>query len=440
MKRIPSPLSVCLVVFLVVGMPTAIVLPARAAPPAKGLATDNSTVVVLDLFNLSAEAKFDSWESLWGRGLRRAVFERKKVQVVPFPRIHSALQELHIDSYYIAPEQVPAIGKKLEADLVVLGSFIVADGVISASLKVVDGKTGRLLREETRFGNETEPEAFMGEMTGTLLKMLFGEETPPTPVPLPTEAPTPEPTPTTVPPPPPPPAPSGEGSSTSALPFSGEIPLDRSTAPVESAMNRAWQRTQMSPRGLAPESPAVAQPFAAPRAEALPPGPTEDAVLAPIEAEIPALPSAGTSRDFSPQSPFQPMPVIPAPPPPRRPMPSAPMGPGLPGGVSPQFGAAPQPQFQQGMQPPMQQPIPQQQPQESGWRRFWSAVSRPFRPAPSVTAPQQPQSPQPFPQASSQPPAGNLQPPPAPLPTPPESGNAVTRFFRRVFGRNQSSN
>ncbi|MBK7496557.1 MAG: hypothetical protein IPI28_14620 [Candidatus Omnitrophica bacterium] len=144
--------------------------------PSAGLAPQGSSVAILDLFNLSNDDQYDHWESLWGRGLRRVVFARKTLRLIEFPRIHAALQELKVDTYFISPDQVPPIAKKLGADFVVLGSFNVSQGVIAASLKVVDGKTGRLLKDETRFGSTEKPNDFTEDLNSTLLKILLGEQ------------------------------------------------------------------------------------------------------------------------------------------------------------------------------------------------------------------------------------------------------------------------
>jgi len=174
------------------------------------IASPDSKIAILDFFNLTKNNDYDQWESLAGRTLRRSLFSSKKGTAVSFPRINTALEELRVDTYYILPEQVPAIAERVEADLVVLGSFIVTEGVLATSLKVVQGKTGKVLSEETLFGQESEVHSFLGELGDALLVTLWGGDAVPaapaavsppppalasvptgTPIPIPTNAPPP---------------------------------------------------------------------------------------------------------------------------------------------------------------------------------------------------------------------------------------------------------
>ncbi len=171
------------------------------------LATPGTRVAILDFFNLSDNADYDLWETHLGRGLRRSLFVHKEIKVIRFPLILKAVEEAGIDSHYITPNQVPPIATKIQADLVVLGSYNVVGGVIAASLKIVDGKTGKTLKEDTRFGYEDQINEFLRDLDEGLMILLFGEvrskipdidESPPE-----IEDSTPEvvPTPTTPPPP-----------------------------------------------------------------------------------------------------------------------------------------------------------------------------------------------------------------------------------------------
>jgi TolB-like protein len=430
--------------------------------PDKGLASPGSSIAIFDFFNLSDNQEFDSWKALWGRGLRRAAFSKNQITVIPYPRIHAALEELQIDPYYIAPEQVPALGKKLEADLVILGSFTVSEGVIAASLKVVDAKTGRPLKEETRFGKQDKSKDFLGDLTAALAKMLFGDEkadakpeqAPPAEKPASPPPPTPAPivpTPTPVPPPNTGPAPSGTskgpgltGAEVQSQPIGGPpkpaigtsptgSPPVAGTSQIQGALDRAWQKGQPPrpetaplPSGPPPQqSPWNFPPTPAPRA----PSQVEETIVNPIEAEIPSLHHPGAVSPQQVQSPFQPMPVLPVAPPPHMPRSS----------VSPQF--APTGPTGQRIAPPpsggatfgsapIAQPAPTPEPQQGPIRRFFSFVTRPFRP---ISPP--PPQPEPLqqPMASAQGSAQQLE----PAPTPQPSGNFVTRFFGRIFGRGQ---
>ena len=147
------------------------VLPAYS----EGLASHGSSVAVFDFFNLSDEATYDGWESLFGRGLRRGLFTHGEIEVVPYPDIHKALSDLQVADYFITPEQIPPIGMKLDADLAVLGSFNVEESVVACSLKVVDARTGKVLGEDIRFGSKDESDTFLGELEKGLEKLLFGE-------------------------------------------------------------------------------------------------------------------------------------------------------------------------------------------------------------------------------------------------------------------------
>ena len=161
--------------------------------PETGLAKPGSTIAVLDLFNLTENPEYDSWERLLGRGLRRGLHTYKtqhsiQIEVVPYPRIFKALKDLGMDTYYIAPEQAKAIGERLQSDLVVLGSFNVVEGVIACSLKIVDNHSGNLLHEETRFGTEEKITGFVKDLSETLNKLLLAgiepEKTAPQPAPV----------------------------------------------------------------------------------------------------------------------------------------------------------------------------------------------------------------------------------------------------------------
>lgn len=393
--------------------------------PSTGLAPEGSSVAILDLFNLSNNDQYDTWESLWGRALRRAVFAKKSLRLIEFPKIHAALQELKVDTYFIPPEQVPPIAKKLGADFVVLGSYNVSQGVIAASLKVVDGKTGRLLKDETRFGAVEKPNEFTNDLNATLLKLLLGEQVAAEKVPVspadnevissPPVVTSPAPAVREV----PAPAPALEP---------GEIPIQE--GPIEESV-------APPPSAVAPGQPVYQQPPVIQAPPSAPVGQQQPlTVVRPIEAELPSLPrSQPAAPSTSPQSPFQPMPVLPAPPPPRtsfgppsQTFSQVPMGGANPVPPSGQMYrppspgmAAPQPQI------PMQ-PAPVEQ--ESTLRRFTKWITRPFRPAeqpqpaPSMATPyNQPMQPQAMPMQ--------------PAPTPPPQGNAVTRFFGRLFGRDQ---
>jgi Flp pilus assembly protein TadD len=177
MKNLRSIPRTCLSGTLAV---LALVTLLSASPAQGGLATAGSKVAILDFFNLTGDAQYDEWEALFGRGLRRVLFTDPRVEVVRFPLIHSAIGELELDTHYITPEQVGPLAKKLSADLVVLGSFNVVGGVIAASLKVVDGKTGKLLQDDTRFGYEDQTEVFLKDLVEGLLTVLFSGEPAPT--------------------------------------------------------------------------------------------------------------------------------------------------------------------------------------------------------------------------------------------------------------------
>lgn len=146
-----------------------------------GLAQPGASIAVFDFFNLSDETAYDSWESLFGRGLRRGLFTHKEIEVIQYPAIHKALADLQIDDYFITPEQIPPIGTKVDADLAVLGSFNVEESVIACSLKVVDGKSGKVLAEDIRFGSKDDSDTFLGDLEKGLEKLLFGESAPTTP-------------------------------------------------------------------------------------------------------------------------------------------------------------------------------------------------------------------------------------------------------------------
>ncbi|MCC6734391.1 MAG: hypothetical protein IT394_14265 [Candidatus Omnitrophica bacterium] len=406
--------------------------------PSAGLAPQGSSVAILDLFNLSNDDQYDHWESLWGRGLRRVVFARKTLRLIEFPRIHAALQELKVDTYFISPDQVPPIAKKLGADFVVLGSFNVSQGVIAASLKVVDGKTGRLLKDETRFGSTEKPNDFTEDLNSTLLKILLGEQ--PAAEKAPASPATNEvisaaPAAPAVPAPTPVPAPPVQGVPAPAPPLEpGEIPIQE--GPIED-LSAPPSPSAFSTGQPAPSAPPAIQ-YSQPAA-----GQQPLTVVSPIESEIPSLPrSQQAGPAASPQSPFQPMPVLPAPPPPRTsfgppqqsfsqvPMSGASQMPPSGQMYRPPAAGMPPPQPQMPMQPA---PVEQ----ESAFRRFTNWITRPFRPAEQVQQPPSAAVPysQPMQQQAMQP---QPQMPMQPAPTPPPQGNAVTRFFGRVFGRDQS--
>ncbi len=143
-----------------------------------GFAKPGSSVAILDMFNLTENPEYDSWERLLGRGLRRSLHTYKtqnhiQLEVVPYPRIFGALKELGLDTYYVAPEQAKAIGDRLQSDLVVLGSFNVVDGVIATSIKIVDNHSGKLLHEGTRFGTEEKIRGFVGDVGDALNHLLL---------------------------------------------------------------------------------------------------------------------------------------------------------------------------------------------------------------------------------------------------------------------------
>lgn len=421
-------------------------LPAQPAPdqPSKGLATPGASVAILDLFNLSNKSEYDAWETLWGRGIRRAAFAHKELKVIAYPNIHMALNELKIDDYYIAPEQVPPLGKKLGADFVVLGSFTVSDNMIAASLKVVDGKTGRLLKEETRFVDAGKPNEFISDLSNTLLKILLGPGavsahpsepgTGETPVGQDT---------------PPPPDPTEMTTEPVGAPIPS-VPIEQSPPPVAEVIPAppaeiiGPEEIEGSPMAMPVMSPPGVSP--APSMGIQPPAPAgqPQTFVRPIESEIPSMPRTGTVPSQAVQSPFQPMPVIPAPPPPVRPyspppqyqMPSQGNPYAPPMGPSGQQGMAYRPPQQP--QPQAYTPSPAAVQEEGRLRRFLNWVSRPFRPAENLPPPQVAQPPytQPAPAAPNmqQPMA---QPMPQPVQTPAPQGNPVTRFFGRLFGRGQ---
>jgi TolB-like protein len=401
-------------------------------PTGKGLASAGASVAILDLFNLSNKADYDQWESLWGRGMRRASFTKNSLKIIPYPTILEALKDLKIDDYYIAPEQVPPLAKKLGADFVVLGSFTVSNETIAASIKVVDGKTGRLLKEETRIRQADQPNEFTNDLSNALLRMLLGEEKKePTPNPTETEQSMAPPTTeaglpkTTEGFPPPEPQPFQEAP---VIPRGGEVTIVQPMGQEEPIEEGTLMGTPAPPV----YSPPPAVPYQAPNLPppVMLPQPQPQTIVKPIEAEIPSLPRTDMGPQLSTalQSPFQPLPVIPAPPPPRPaylppPQPSGAMMP--PGGYNPQMGP--------GMMTTPQQPMSQPPPAPQGpVRRFFNWVSKPFRPAEPLPPPQvaMPSQPMTNPQA--------MQPPmPQPIPTPAPSGNPVTRFFGRLFGRGQ---
>ncbi len=400
----------------------------------KGLASPGASVAVLDLFNLSNKSEYDSWETLWGRGIRRAVFARKELKVIAYPHIHMALKELKIDDYYIAPEQVPPLGKKLGADFVVLGSFTVSNNMIAASLKVVDGKTGRLLKEETRFTDAPKPNEFIGDLSNTLLKILLGPDavTSPSPTPVIGEIPTVQDT--TL-----PPAPSEIITEPVAAPIP-PAPLDQGPPPPEISVPEVIETSPMPGTVISP-------PMASPAPlEVIPPAPSApvaqpQAFVRPIEAEIPSMPRTGTGPSQALQSPFQPMPVLPAPPPPMRPYSPPPQYqmPSQRNPYAPPLGPSPQ----QGMsyqQPQAYTPSPAAVQEESRLRRFLNWVSRPFRPAENLPPPQvaPPSYTQPAPAVPNIQQQPMTQPMPQPMAAPTPQGNAVTRFFGRLFGRGSS--
>lgn len=402
----------------------------------KGLASPGASVAILDLFNLSNNPEYDSWEALWGRGIRRAAFAHKELKVISFPYIHAAIQELKVEDYYIAPEQVPPLGKKLGADFVVLGSFTVHNNMIAASLKVVDGKTGRLLKEETRFAEAAKPNEFIGDLSNTLLKILLGPGVTTTPPPAVVEAATSQEPPLAPASPEVPSAP--VGAPIPSEPVGQAPPIAPPVAPPQAEIIGPEEIEGAAPVGV----PIPAAPAASPAPGAVvQPAPSTPAgqpqtMVKPIEAEIPSLPRSGGTPPQAVQSPFQPMPVLPAPPPAPR-MYAPPAQPQMPM-ANPQMA-----QPGMGMRPPQQpQPQPYVAPapveQPGRIRRFFSWVTRPFRPAenlppPQVTPPVQPQTAPMPPQMRQQTMPQTM--PPQPAPTPAPSGNAVTRFFGRMFGR-----
>ncbi len=423
-KTLRSVLLITCLAGLLAGKP--VLAQSASDSSAKGLASPGASVAILDLFNLSNKSEYDSWESLWGRGIRREVFAQKDLKVIAYPHIHMALKELKIDDYYIAPEQVPPLGKKLGADFVVLGSFTVSNNMIAASLKVVDGKTGRLLKEETRFADASKPNEFISDLSSTLLKILLGSSAvlspstaPPSVETPPAQDPTPAPEIVTEP-------------VTSPLPF----------APID---------TGPSPETIGPEE-IEASPMVSPVPGAVvqPPPPQVPSVqpqtfVRPIEAEIPSMPRTGTAPSQAIQSPFQPMPVLPAPPPPMRPYSPPPQYqmPSQGSPYAPPMGPAPQ----QGMsyqQPQAYTPSPAAVQEESRLRRFLNWMSRPFRPAENLPPPQvaPPSYTQPAPAVPNMQQQPMTQPMPQPMPqpmtAPPPQGNPVTRFFGRLFGRGSS--
>ncbi|MCB9770084.1 MAG: hypothetical protein H6752_17935 [Candidatus Omnitrophica bacterium] len=146
--------------------------------PTQGLAKPGSAIAVVDFFNLTDNPQYDPWERLLGRGLRRGLHvykthHRIDIEVIPHPRIHKALEELGIDTHYIAPEQARAIGERLQSDLVVLGSFNVVEGVVASSIKIIDDHSGKLLHEETRFGTEEKISEFVQDLSETLNELLL---------------------------------------------------------------------------------------------------------------------------------------------------------------------------------------------------------------------------------------------------------------------------
>jgi TolB-like protein len=442
-KTLRSVLLIVLAGSFVAGRP----LSAQPAPDqsSKGLATPGASVAILDLFNLSNKSEYDSWETLWGRGIRRAAFARKELKVIAYPNIHMALNELKIDDYYIAPEQVPPLGKKLGADFVVLGSFTVSDNMIAASIKVVDGKTGRLLKEETRFVDAGKPNEFISDLSNTLLKILLGSaavSAPPTgtgtgenPV-IGQDTPAPS-------------SPLGLPSGPIDAPIPS-APLEQNPPPVEDVITAppaeiiGPEEIEGSPMAAPVLSPPGVIP--APAMGIQPPAPAgqPQTFVRPIESEIPSMPRTGTVPSQAVQSPFQPMPVIPAPPPPMRPyspppqyqMPSQgnpyapPMGPSGQQGMAYRSPQQPQPQAYT--------PSPAAVQEEGRLRRFLNWISRPFRPAENLPPPQVAQPPYTPPASATR----NMQQPmaqpmPQPVQTPAPQGNAVTRFFGRLFGGGQ---
>ena len=392
---------------------------------AKGLASPGASVAILDLFNLSTKPEYDSWESLWGRGIRREVFAQKDLKVIAYPHIHMALKELKIDDYYIAPEQVPPLGKKLGADFVILGSFTVSNNMIAASLKVVDGKTGRLLKEETRFTDASKPNEFISDLSSTLLKILLG----PGAVLAPSTAP---PSPETPPVQDTPPAPEIiTEPATAPSPFA---PIEMGPAPEIIGPEEIEASPMVSPAPGTVVQPPPPQP---------PPGPPQTSVR-PIEAEIPSMPRTGTAPSQAIQSPFQPMPVLPAPPPPMRPYSPPPQYqmPSQGSPYAPPMGPPGQPgmTYRPPQQPQAYTPSPAAVQEESRLRRFLNWMSRPFRPAENLPPPQvaPPSYTQPAPAVPNMQQQPMTQPMPQPMTAPPPQGNPVTRFFGRLFGRGSS--
>lgn len=411
------------------------------------IATANTKVAILDFFNLSNQEEYDRFETLWGRGVRRAAFAWKKFVVIPFPRIHTAIEELRIDDYFIAPEQTPEMGKLLEADLFVLGTFNVSNGVLASSVKLVDAKTGRQLNDETRFGSIDKPDEFLVDLIETVQDMLLGKnaqvETPALPSGEASDSPPPAPAATGSSAPPPstsPAVPAPSFDPFAAPPSSPPAPAVRTVSPPAPAL--------VSPPPVSPPppvaQPAVVDPWGPPPVAPAPPQPRitrETLPVDAIEAQIPPLKPPTSDTPAQVGSPFQPLPVLPAPPP-SRPMFAQPPPMPQPGLQQP---GMQQPGMQQPMGPIAQgptqpgalgsQPMAPQEisgPQPSPVRRFFSAITRPFRPAPGVgTAPI---GPEPGVAVAPQPPAPGTQMSPAPPPAPEPAGNPVTRFFGRVFG------
>lgn len=143
-----------------------------------GFAKPGCAIAVLDLFNLTDDPQYDPWERLLGRGLRRGLHTAKTekgiaIEIVPQPRLLKAIEDLRIDTHYIPPEQAKPIGERVQSDLVVLGSFNIVEGVVAASLKIVDNHSGLLLHEETRFGSEEKIAEFVVDLSETLNGLLL---------------------------------------------------------------------------------------------------------------------------------------------------------------------------------------------------------------------------------------------------------------------------
>jgi len=106
--------------------------------------------------------------------------ESKKLLVIKQTQIKKILEDFspslsEIPINKINAERIAELGKKLDTDILIAGSFIESDG-LQIETKIYDAKSGKLLSKHSAVGDKTKGIALVNKMAEDLSKALIGSK------------------------------------------------------------------------------------------------------------------------------------------------------------------------------------------------------------------------------------------------------------------------